>query len=1037
MASFCYYPSGEHEWALGRVVQERGASVEVEDAASGEKAVVDAGRTLPASADAADAAACSDLLEIPSPHEAKILHCLRARFADGKPSTRLGRAMVQLSTGEEPVCSLASEAYRRLLEGGGSQVVAVMGAASSDKHLFTSSALKSLFRCGRAPKAACSALQSCLALLRWFGSVRTLRGSEVPCYAAAWRLSYDAGGALAGASLSTAGLERSRILSCTDTERMFTAAYMLLSGRDASKYLAASTAFPQMTDGVAPDGQDKVDYEKAVSLCQVLGVEPKTRDGLWRLVSAALHIGALELVTVYAPAGAAVRVAPDSQTSLRLAGGLLGVDPTLLGALITGSRAPAVARDSLACAVYAALFGRVVTLVNDTLASHFGGRSGSGAAAATSLGVVSVLDAPGNQEGSDLFGVEELLRHSVHEVFEGRYRSDVLERPRVEARVASGRSAAGGGAQGCPGPASADVLGVLFGPGGLVERLGRSGTDSKLYDGVVASRSPLLYSAMRADAADDDASLPFVVRHTFGEVGYDACGFTAASAALSPAALELLVSAPPLGRDISNTSAVAGVQAFVREAVAILDAAAAVRWVRCVAPSATATPAAWSGAYVAAELRRAGVTGAAQFAAQSHDASVGCAAFVRRYASLGRLGAAAYAADDAEDGGSGCRALARELGARATRSGVLASSAMLRRLDALLMQRASQLLVAFARTAAAGRRCAAYNPRARVKAALLERRKLARVEGSRRQLVRTEEQSYRTYAEDQFSRRLGALSERSQQAIVSGLTRRLAALVDLEEKRRKSVSAQNDIWFRGRWDEFIKVAGKWLKRQKKALQVAVVDSAPHCLDVLAQNVAERAVRQQQQLARMAKETYVFCSYIYPSLPTPIVHVVPHAGRKQRRATARAPSKRWRGCRLRLQPRRQTSASVARRACTTTSAACSCAARARRPRPRSAARDTRTTRRPPSRSVPATDARGRRARPRSCSSRAASGRRCSAPPRARRRSGTSPSAAACARSTSAARRGRAARWRLRRRRSGRRWRCSARGWTTRRRRRRRR
>ena len=830
--SLCLYTCPTHIWGVGRVLQCHDG-VEVVDL-GGDVVRVDVEEVLQVGEEVLQVR--SDLLEVPTPHEGVVLHWLRRRFDEGKYATRLGRVMLQFRSDHEPTCSTASEVYSRMLHSGAPQTLCVKGETHSDKHIFALSSLKSLLRCGGASRHVQETLHAAVGLLHFFGAARTLQGAETPCFSCVWRLGYSQSGALSSISLSTAALESSRILSVTENERLFTAAYLLLAGSDASKYLATSAVFPQIVEGVAPDAQDKVDYERAVALCHVLGFDTRTRDSLWRLVSAALHVGSLELVHAYSPTATTVKVSHESQSSLKLASGLLGVDPSSLAAHITSSAHPAVTRDAIACAIYTSLFDRVVALLNNTLDRHLQGHG-----AHTHI---SVVDCAGSQvHSTGPLGVEELLRHAICEVVEGKYRCDIIDVPRAEAELLSDAGCdAVVGLPAFEGPPPCEVNTMLFASDGLLDRLDAASDDAAFYDSITTLHSPLV-------GTDDPDGTLLDIHHTFGVVTYDVCGFVHANAPLARSVAELLAASQPLGGLCRETSAHTS-RTFLRIVSEALQCDTA--WVCCVSPDLLFNQ--WNGSAVAAQLQRNGVMGILHFTRHSHDVCLTQSEFVRRYSILSGGDTAAAVAQEL-NALAVSRGLAVHNPLRIIRGSVLGVSTVLRTFDMLVQRKASAVLIGFARSFIAHSMCTEANPREHVKASMVDLRKLARVELSERQLILRDERKYRTFSFEQFNRRGVSIFERVRQSREDAQCRRLKGLEEVEGKRRKSIVAQSDIWFRQRRDESLKVTSRWFP--KKGPPSSVVSSEPVAqIDAQAEEVAARLIQQQKNTAALVKSSYV-------------------------------------------------------------------------------------------------------------------------------------------------------------------------------------
>eukprot|EP01064_Diplonema_japonicum_P001328 TRINITY_DN10834_c0_g1_i2.p1 TRINITY_DN10834_c0_g1~~TRINITY_DN10834_c0_g1_i2.p1 ORF type:complete len:843 (+),score=136.09 TRINITY_DN10834_c0_g1_i2:23-2551(+) len=833
---WCFYPSAVHIWNLANVLQQEDEKKDyiISDAVTGDVMTFSSSELVFIDSDGV-LQPKGDLLDLPVVHEATVLHWLRKRLEEKRYSNRLGRVYLQFGSGTQPVCSCAAEVYYNVISGEGDQVISILGSTGSDKQLFTASSLASLLRCGGASRTTCAVMQAALSLLRWFGSVRTTDGTELPCHATRWNMSFNKRGSLASVSVDCEMLESSRILSVTENERLFTAAYMLLAGKEAGKYHAASTIFPQIADGTAPDSHDKAEYERSFAAFDALGIESKQRDNFWRVLSASLHVGALDISRSRT---GKVRIATSCVASLRLACSLLSIEVVELERVITAADEPEVCRDTIACCLYHTVFHYIVHLINTALHRL-------ATETTTDSSSITIIDAGGVMEsGGGAFGIEEFVRHALYEVLEGRYRADIIEKPPLESFSECRNSSTTTGVQGPQGPSSEHVLQMLYNTSqGLVTALDEPISDDEFHK-LVSTVSPLAYTEPR-----DADSLPVVLHHTFGAIKYDVRGFLSRRMPIPLEVVSLLSRATPLGFKNVSINPIATLHDFSKTTVHLLNTRATT-WVRCVTSSTTRGV--WSGAHVVEQLRQLGAMHVLHVALRSHDESIEHKKFLQKFRTLSK-------APVRNTEYMQCVELVKEIVPRplAFKVGpslVLARSNVVRTLQNKIISRTSAILLAFIKGRASIEKVGKMSNPARgaVKQSIVSLKKLERVEISKRQCAQRDESRTRCFLVEGFQKRNAQLTKNSRHSIAMAQARFQHSIVDTENKKRSTVTACQAQAFRAIKEMYIK-ATKAIKYETAPSEVSTVD-VPKYSD-RAEKIAAKLIAHHSEVNTMTGNRY--------------------------------------------------------------------------------------------------------------------------------------------------------------------------------------
>ena len=535
----CWVPEEEGDDGFTMCIIERidGDAVTVRDGAS-KISIIPASDAHPCNPDSQNG--CKDNTELMFLREPHMLHNLRQRFGKDAIYTYTASILIacnpfkalpslygvdimarylgkSLGSMEPHIFAIADRAYRSMKHYGSSQAVIISGESGSGKTESAKIVMSFLAWAGAgktggataggatvgvaggASKSLASRVLQANPLLESFGNARTLRNDNSSRFGKFTKILFTGdgghsgggGGIIAGASVSTYLLEKSRTIVHAPGERGYHIFYEVCAGATkgarASLHLpgdgpACAAGFPYLRATRAEDGEDDdvgavssapydgrptdvaddaAKFDVLTTALDACGIGGDAADGLLRVVSGLLHLGAMrfkenadgdgsELM------GAAEHAACDSAaemlgvrteelfkvcTSRTLSSGRKSLYSVPLAVPQAGQ-----SRDAIAKAIYARTFAWLVARINESLSGNGGcvdGGAGGGAAAAAAGTFIGILDI----YGFETFGVnsfeqlcinfanEKLQQHFIVFTFEQEqelYRQEGIQWKTVE-----------------------------------------------------------------------------------------------------------------------------------------------------------------------------------------------------------------------------------------------------------------------------------------------------------------------------------------------------------------------------------------------------------------------------------------------------------------------------------------------------------------------------------------------------------------------------------------------------------------------------
>ncbi|DBB00655.1 hypothetical protein WJX82_006589 [Trebouxia sp. C0006] len=276
-------------------------------------------------------------------------------------------------------------------------------------------------------------------LLEAFGNAKTSRNDNSSRFGKFTEISFDAGGRVTGAAISTYLLERSRVVSVSTPERSYHIFYQLCAGASPHQrqqlrlergwssfnYLAGSETFSltEVDDGEA--------FRETMDAMAIVGLTEMERDAVLAIVASVLHLGNISFT--HGDMDNAMLLDERSEDAMYIVAELMQVTPDqLMTALTTraietmGERivknldaaAASVSRDALAKNLYAKLFDWLVAAINRKISAI-----GSGQRSERTIGILDIYGFESFQENS----FEQLCINLANERLQQQFNQHVFK----------------------------------------------------------------------------------------------------------------------------------------------------------------------------------------------------------------------------------------------------------------------------------------------------------------------------------------------------------------------------------------------------------------------------------------------------------------------------------------------------------------------------------------------------------------------------------------------------------------------------------
>mmetsp|Transcript_36306 Transcript_36306/g.58686 ORF Transcript_36306/g.58686 Transcript_36306/m.58686 type:complete len:1509 (-) Transcript_36306:778-5304(-) len=290
---------------------------------SGEERTVKSSEELPFQNSEESDSGVEDLCRLNYLHVPAILHNVQVRYAKDEVYTYTGRILIAVNPfkwlpiyGDEMIAQYAGKelidnkphvfaisdsAYRAMIREKKSQSILVSGESGAGKTETTKLCMQYLAAVSGGGKGTSRIAQQVLEsnpILEAFGNAKTLRNNNSSRFGKFIEIQFDKEGHVAGASIQTYLLEKSRVIGQAAGERNYHVFYQLLSGASPEqrerwklqaleKYIYVNHSGCCAIEGV----DDDQDYQRTRQAMGTIGMSEEEIDEVFTIVSAVLNLG--------------------------------------------------------------------------------------------------------------------------------------------------------------------------------------------------------------------------------------------------------------------------------------------------------------------------------------------------------------------------------------------------------------------------------------------------------------------------------------------------------------------------------------------------------------------------------------------------------------------------------------------------------------------------------------------------------------------------------------------------------------------------
>ncbi|ETW07484.1 hypothetical protein, variant [Aphanomyces invadans] len=564
-----------------------------------------------------------NLVNLNSPGEPGVLHCLKQRFLHHQIYTNVGKLLVSMNPFQKLVPACALSTYSQVGQAGQPphvhqvaattiesalrlatpQSIVISGESGSGKSEVTKLCMQffSSVTTGQIMDLE-GMLLACSPILDAFGNATTIHNANSSRFGKLLKLQVNASGKIDGCTVTAYLLEKSRLTRVDDRERNFHIFYQLCANMDAP-----CREFAFLGD-CSPTQDDRNAWAITMAALDALRFSTAEKDGIVAICHGILHLGNVQfeggpLVDQPALMEAAAALQCTAQVlAMRLTVRRLRVRGESVSMPLVGPNAMSN-RDSLAKALYTRLFDWLLRRINNTMMTS------TTAAPRSHILLVDIF----GFESFDRNGFDQLCINFANEKLQQMFHvvvfDDALERYRQEGLAVPGTGAS---------LTRPEVLDVMDGkPKGIFWLLDDEVALPK------ASESSLLAKLVSAHAKATvfkatKSALTFTLVHYAHPVTYDCADFLAKNKdhvaddiaefchdECMPLLQEMsLHAASTPARGDATVSAKFRRQ--LRELLAVLDETS-MHFIRCIKPNHHQTPGVVDGPYVVHQLRQMGI----------------------------------------------------------------------------------------------------------------------------------------------------------------------------------------------------------------------------------------------------------------------------------------------------------------------------------------------------------------------------------------------------------------------------------------------
>ena len=407
-------------WKAGKVTQSydgRNLEVEDEDGKKVRITVKDEAKDLPPLRNPDILIGENDLSSLSYLHEAAVLHNLQVRFVEHHEMyTYCGIVLVAINPYQEMhmynmdtilayrghnigdldphIYAVSEEAFTLMERDGGNQSVIISGESGAGKTVSAKYSMRYFATVGGTGDQETTVERRVVAnspIMEAMGNAKTTRNDNSSRFGKYIELGFSEQFKIVGASMRTYLLEKSRVVFQAAEERNYHIFYQVCAAREHQElqgiHLKDCREFVYTNQGNSPtihNMDDVRQFEKTHESLLLLGFSETDIKSLYKLVSALLHLGNVEILGRGTRTGSGTSYVKEEDESLLLAAELLEVDEKPLRAWLCSRRIVTKnetcktpmdtleatnAKNALAKCIYSNLFDWIVRNTNQALAT--------------------------------------------------------------------------------------------------------------------------------------------------------------------------------------------------------------------------------------------------------------------------------------------------------------------------------------------------------------------------------------------------------------------------------------------------------------------------------------------------------------------------------------------------------------------------------------------------------------------------------------------------------------------------------------------
>lgn len=626
-----------------------------------------------------------DLLHMTSLHDSTLLRCLFLRYMNDIVYTNIGAITVALNPFnfkiphymEDRIDGYLAEAgsrisekllphswaqahntYCDLQESRQNQCILISGESGAGKTEATKIVMKYLARVsalecsGEEREKAMSVLANmtaCSPVLESFGNAKTVRNDNSSRFGKLMKVKFDDGLVVRGAHTTKYLLEKSRVLTAAQDERVYHAFYLVFRAENPEyRVHGAGEAFASVNSGKCLNNSEfntKADYDDVVACMKQLGMSDAQVGAAWRVASAIVNFANVQFAAQ--GEGSQIPAGPAGQDALKASCALLGVDTATVAEEFVATKitvrgetsrkllsvVKAVdARDAYCKGLYEALFSELVERCNDRCDVDATGPW------------IALLDIFGFEDFKHN-SFEQLCINLANETLQRHYNNYIFAKDMELCRNE------GIDVVDIKCPDNTPCVDLVAGSNGLFVLLDDEcslgkGTDLGFYQSAVQRFDGKHAYFTKPKIAQHE----FVVHHYAGNVTYDVTHWLeknrdtlkAELRAATMHSTDAAVAALFKPDDVSGKYTVGGVfRRQLQELMAVIESTNP-HWIRCVKPHPAKKPRMFDGKSTIAQLESSGVLGTVKIRKAGYPVRYGHEAFCRRYQAIDLLPADAH-----------------------------------------------------------------------------------------------------------------------------------------------------------------------------------------------------------------------------------------------------------------------------------------------------------------------------------------------------------------------------------------------------------